>query len=233
MSCAIAFALVVVLGLVARSWSLLFANLAALVAIVFIYVPVVYSRKRGEDLVDYGFHFAPIRRGVLYFLGGTIVILPLFTAGFIFFYDLVCSASAPTAITSLAPPGFCKVWRGWGGANAPLIDFDLAKFFFTQIIVVALPEELFFRGFVHKLLEQKWKPKRRFLGGGLGVALIVSSALFAVVHMMVLVDPRRLAVFFPGLVFGWMRSATGSIFAGVMFHALCNTFIKTMQNMFF
>ena len=35
-------------------------------------------------------------------------------------------------------------------------------------------------------------------------------------------DPRGLSVFFPGLLFGWMRSATGSILAGTICHALSN-----------
>jgi membrane protease YdiL (CAAX protease family) len=35
-------------------------------------------------------------------------------------------------------------------------------------------------------------------------------------------------VFFPALVFGWMRARTGGIGAAVLFHALCNIFSATL-----
>ena len=79
--------------------------------------------------------------------------------------------------------------------------------------MVALPEELFFRGFLLGLLEQRFPPKRRILGGGVGLALVISAATFALIHLPKDGDPRALATFFPGLLFGWMRSATGSILA--------------------
>ena len=89
-----------------------------------------------------------------------------------------------------------------------------------QLVVVALPEELFFRGCLHRLLEERFPPTRRWLGGGLGVALLLSSLAFALVHLPKNGDPRALATFFPGLLFGWMRSATGSIMPSVLVHAV-------------
>jgi membrane protease YdiL (CAAX protease family) len=46
-------------------------------------------------------------------------------------------------------------------------------------------------------------------------------------------DARRLAVFFPGLLFGWMRSATGSILPGVLCHASSNLYIEALHRTFF
>ena len=40
--------------------------------------------------------------------------------------------------------------------------------------------------------------------------------------------PARLAVFFPALLFGWLRARTGGIGASVVFHALCNLFSATL-----
>jgi membrane protease YdiL (CAAX protease family) len=34
----------------------------------------------------------------------------------------------------------------------------------------------------------------------------------------------RLAVFFPALLFGWLRARTGGIGASVLFHASCNLY---------
>ena len=62
---------------------------------------------------------------------------------------------------------------------------------------------------------------------------MLSSAIFAVAHLTLTFDARRLAVFFPGLLFGWMRSATGSILAGVIAHTASNVFILALQEVFF
>ncbi|HVR03393.1 MAG TPA: CPBP family glutamic-type intramembrane protease, partial [Polyangia bacterium] len=70
-------------------------------------------------------------------------------------------------------------------------------------------------------------------GAPVGWALVVSSALFALGHVVVVPNPQRLAVFFPALVFGWMRGRTGSIAAGATFHALCNVVADVMHTSYF
>lgn len=229
----LASALVAALGLAARGVGIIQSNLGALVAIVFLYVPVYYARRRDEDLYDYGFTTEPLGRGLAFGLGAPLLIFPIFAAGFVLFYDIVCASGAPEALARLAPPGMCRTWKGWAQAHWPAIDWELVKLAGFQIIVVALPEELFFRGFIHRLLERAIPPKRRVLGGGIGKALLLSSALFALGHMLVVFDPRRLAVFFPGLLFGWLRSATGSILAGTLCHAASNLFIHVLTRVFF
>ena len=67
----------------------------------------------------------------------------------------------------------------------------------------------------------------------MGRALVVSAALFAVGHVLVDGNPIRLAVFFPGLVFGWMRARTGSILPGLLFHAMCNLCSEVLHRSFF
>ncbi|HXU01770.1 MAG TPA: CPBP family glutamic-type intramembrane protease, partial [Polyangia bacterium] len=64
-------------------------------------------------------------------------------------------------------------------------------------------------------------------------ALIVSSVLFAVSHVVVIPNPQRLAVFFPALLFGWMRARTGSIVPGALFHALCNILSDVLHVSYF
>jgi membrane protease YdiL (CAAX protease family) len=114
-----------------------------------------------------------------------------------------------------------------------LLTWDFAESAFVQIVVVALPEELFFRGFLLGELERAMPAKRKVLGGGVGKALLLSALLFALGHVLVDLDPRRLAVFFPGLLFGWMRSATGSIAAGTVAHAASNLYIDFLRRTFF
>ena len=52
----------------------------------------------------------------------------------------------------------------------------------------------------------------------------VNPRRIAIGHLLTEVNPNRLAVFFPALVFGWLRSRTRGIGAGVVFHALCNLY---------
>ena len=101
-------------------------------------------------------------------------------------------------------------------------------------MVVAIPEELFFRGYLMERLERVWPPDApRCSARKVGWALVVSSALFALGHLLVIPNPQRLAVFFPALVFGWMRARTGSIAAGATFHALCNVVSDVLHTSYF
>jgi membrane protease YdiL (CAAX protease family) len=115
--------------------------------------------------------------------------------------------------------------------HAPKLTLSLGEFCLVQMLVVALPEELFFRGFLLELLERRFPPKRRVLGGGIGLALVLSSVMFALVHLPKFGDPRDLATFFPGLLFGWMRSATKSILASTVTHAGSNILVHILELM--
>jgi len=199
---------------------------AALVAVVFLYAPVVVAWWRREDLIDYGFHAEPVKRGLVLGLGVPLVVLPLFAAVYFLFYDLVCSSGD---LRALAPHGACRGYHGLSGLDLPELSWELAQFAIIQLVVVALPEELFFRGCLHRLLEQRFAPRHRVAGGGIGLALILSSLAFALIHLPKDGDPRALATFFPGMLFGWMRSATGSILAPTLTHASCNIFVRFLD----
>jgi membrane protease YdiL (CAAX protease family) len=204
-------------------------NLQAFVAAVFIYLPVLAARRHGEDLHDHAFTLRPIRRALAFGLGGPAVVFPLFLIAFVSFYRLACTT--PT-LAFLVPAPVCARFIGWAGLAHPRAPADLLTAAFTQVVVVALPEELFFRGYLLGRLERALPPTRRLLGGGVGWALVLAALLFALGHVLVDFDPRRLAVFFPGLLFGWMRSATGSIAAGTIAHAGANLYIETLQRTF-
>lgn len=126
----------------------------------------------------------------------------------------------------LLPPfslGYVWWWQPRHGyhftlGNSPFSDLV------TQILAVALPEEMFYRGYLQSELERLWPPVQQGWLRGLGVAVVVTSFIFAVGHLVTIPHPARLAVFFPSLMFGWLRSRTGGIGAAVLFHALCNLF---------
>jgi membrane protease YdiL (CAAX protease family) len=199
---------------------------SALVAVLFLYGPMAIAWRRNEDLDDYGFHAAPVARGLAYAGAAIGIIFPIFCLGYFAFYETACGSQL---LAHLVPRGMCSHYSGWSGVHAPALSLSLLKFCAVQLLVVALPEELFFRGTLLKLLEQKFPPKRRILGGGVGLALVISAAMFALIHLPKDGDPRALATFFPGLLFGWMRSATGSILASTITHGCSNILIRLLD----
>lgn len=98
-----------------------------------------------------------------------------------------------------------------------------------QLVVIALPEEAFFRGFLQTSLDRAWPPRWRILGAELGPGWLVTAAIFAVGHLLTIRHPARLAVFFPALLFGWMRARTRGVGASVCFHAACNLFSAALM----
>ncbi len=199
---------------------------SALVAVLFLYTPVLMAWRRHEDLDDYGFHAEPVRRGVATAGIAILAIFPVFALGYFAFYEIACNSHV---LAHLVPRGMCHRYSGIAGLHLPAVDLAFGKFCAMQLVVVALPEELFFRGFLLGLLEQRFPPKRRVLGGGIGLALVLSAAAFALVHLPKDGDPRALATFFPGLLFGWMRSSTRSILAPTLTHAGSNILIRVLD----
>lgn len=98
----------------------------------------------------------------------------------------------------------------------------LLLWLFTQLLVVALPEEMFFRGYILGRLRASFPPRQRLLGTPFGFAHVLSAGLFAVIHLVLVPSPARLLVFFPGLLFAWLAERSRGVFAPAMHHALAN-----------
>ncbi|MDA8082538.1 MAG: CPBP family intramembrane metalloprotease [Nitrospiraceae bacterium] len=84
---------------------------------------------------------------------------------------------------------------------------------FSQLLRVAIPEEVFFRGFLQQTL-----------GNNLRGILIV-SLLFSVAHLpafFFLHDASALLTFFPSLVMGYLYMRTSNVLPPVLFHLLAN-----------
>lgn len=128
---------------------------------------------------------------------------------------------------ALTFPLFWLGFRRWYGIDSSWhLDLDVGFLdeALGQLLVIALPEEAFFRGYLQTALDERWPPRRKLLGAPVGWSLVVTSAIFAVGHLATAPDPARLAVFFPSLLFGWLRCRTGAIGASVAYHAACNLF---------
>jgi membrane protease YdiL (CAAX protease family) len=131
-------------------------------------------------------------------LGTACIVLPLFWIGWVAFWK----PEGPFVPTRL------------GGVEEVL----------GQLLVIGLPEECFYRGYLQSELDACWQPRVRVLGAPIGPSLFVTSALFAAGHLATEFDVNRLAVFFPSLLFGWLRARSRGVGASVAFHALCNLF---------
>jgi hypothetical protein len=221
---------------ISRGVPLLAANLHGVIALIFLFTPRLAASlgKRPFDYAAAGATVHPVRLNAAV-LGLAIVISwPIFFLAFLGFYTGLCWAVHSPTLGYWADwmAANCGRWSGVEGLHFR-VPADFALLALTQIVVVAIPEELFFRGYLYSRLEQRWPSRRQVLGAQVGKTLLVTSALFALGHVLVDFNLQRSAVFFPALVFGWMRARTGSIAAGVVFHALCNLYSELLHTAFF
>ncbi len=213
---------------------LLAANLAGVAAFLFVALADARLRSRGEAWDAYGlpWHGATDPRtwrawgrGAAQALLAAAVVFPLFAAGFLAYAELL----------PRLPPALARALGPYAAAPhlAPRLPDGVLLLALVQLLVVALPEELFYRGFVQTAWARS-APERgvSVLGARLGAGFVRTQLLFALGHLVVL-QPWRLATFFPGLLFGWLRERTGSVAAPVVLHALSNLFITTLEASFY
>jgi membrane protease YdiL (CAAX protease family) len=213
---------------------LLAGNLAGVAALLFVLLADRRLRARDEGWEAFGAPFlgsgqagdwSGVARGVGQGLLCGALVFPPFVAVFVGFTELL----------PRLPPGLASALSPYLGA--PVFALRLPEALpltaALQLLVVALPEELFYRGW----LQTAWArlaPERgvTLLGARLGHGFFATQALFALGHL-VSGQPWRLATFFPGLLFGWLRARTGSVVAPVVVHALSNLLILTLERSFY
>ncbi|MBI4411991.1 MAG: CPBP family intramembrane metalloprotease [Deltaproteobacteria bacterium] len=99
-----------------------------------------------------------------------------------------------------------------------------AEWVFSQLLLVALPEEFFFRGFFLGRMNEAFGKRWRLLGASVGPGLIVTSLVFAISHSLIRIEWWHLFIFFPALAFGWLKEKRGTITASIFFHTTANAF---------
>jgi len=95
---------------------------------------------------------------------------------------------------------------GWGSSN-------FLYYIIFQLLIVSLPEEFFFRGFLQDSIGRDLK------------AVLTVSLLFSIAHLpkaFFLGDWISFLSFFPSLVMGWLYMKTNNILPGTIFHFLAN-----------
>jgi hypothetical protein len=190
-----------------QSWAATGVGLTFLVAT---YVLVV--RHDSTELIrDYGLS-----------LGGLLEPGP--TSGQRLLRDAGRAVVAALIAAAIIYPFFWYGFRLWWGVSA----FQAAPLWpvlwrsFEELLAIALPEEAFYRGYLQTALDKSLPQRISLWGARIGPALPLTSAIFALGHLLTDVNPTRLAVFFPSLVFGFLRARTGGIGSALLFHAMCN-----------
>jgi membrane protease YdiL (CAAX protease family) len=131
------------------------------------------------------------------------------------------------ALSALVLPPFWIGYRAWWSPASPFHAAPLSTLAddaLGQWLVIALPEEAFYRGYLQTRFDEAWPPRWKLLGTLVGPGLVATSTVFALGHVATELHPNRLAVFFPSLLFGWIRTRRRGIGAASAFHAFCNLF---------
>lgn len=176
----------------------------AIVAVLFLYAPILVLWRRGRpiDFLDRGWRRC--LRSVVVFIVAAAIIFPPF---------LVATHGWQIVVMD-------HHWLGL--ARFP--DFLTVAAF--QILLVALPEEFYFRGYFQSTIDRVFVKRWRILGVRLGWGWIITAAVFALAHSVVVYQWWHFAIFFPALLFGYMRERTGSITAPLLFHAASNVLMN-------
>src|SRR5262249_5514163 len=147
-----------VLAALARAVAFVGQNIGAFVAGVFLFLPVAAAQRHKLDLAAYGFTLRRFWRSLAYAAVAPAIILPAFAIGYVAFQEHFCTLALPAWT--------CRQFAGLAGLAHPRLPVGFADLALGQLVVAAIPEELFFRGYLLSLLEDAHPPRRRLLGGG-------------------------------------------------------------------
>lgn len=190
----------------------------------FLYLPEVSMRRRSEGFREYGVSLTAAPGEVRLTLTLLMVILPPFIGAYWAFAELL--PTLPAELQRLIAP-----YVGAGHFSFRLPD-RFTEYVIDQYFVVALPEEFFYRGFLQTRLRDAWPQGRMFLGARLGPAFWLTAVLFALGHLAIF-EVWRLGVFFPALLFAWLRERTGSVMGAAFLHGTFNLTMLVLEASFY
>jgi len=207
--------------------------------ISFLYLPLFFARGRKEpergkqswssrfwtfDYAEYGVTLRNWRLDLKLALLVFLIVAPLYLVAYVAYAEALSWLPARWAV-HLSPYFGNLVFR-------PRLPDHFGLWIVDQLFVVAVPEEFFYRGYLQGRLREAYPQGRLFLGARLGPAFFFTAALFAIGHLSIF-HVWRLAVFFPGLVFGWLRERTGTVLGASLLHAGFNLYEMTLRSSFF
>ncbi len=201
------------------------------VPVLFMYAPVWSCQLRGADPWDYPMALPdwpwndPVSWG--YGLGWAVLFAAVVDAPFVAGYHLWQTTLVPLVQDVLnlrlypSPPALQWTWP-----SNPLLLVGYHLFY------VAIPEEMFYRGYLQSRLDEVFEPRWRVFGATVGPGLLLTCVLFAFGHSLVIYQWWHVFIIVPSLGFGWLRARTGGILAGAFFHAWCNVTVATLDTLY-
>jgi membrane protease YdiL (CAAX protease family) len=105
------------------------------------------------------------------------------------------------------------------------VPSDIVETLLKNTFLIALPEEMFYRGFLEHRLDRLWPTKTVLVWlVPLSRTVFLASAMFALGHFLGEYNPARLGPFFPAFVFSGLTRKSGSISGGILYHGMSNAF---------
>lgn len=86
------------------------------------------------------------------------------------------------------------------------------------LLILPVLEEIVFRGLLLDVLTRRFRQRL----GRLSVANLLTSLVFAAVHLIHSAPGWALLVFFPSLVFGYLKERHGSLLSPILMHIFYN-----------
>ncbi len=203
---------------------LLHQAVGALAVAAFLYLPTLALEQRGQDAHDAGWRFDRLGHDLAWSLGACAVILPLFALAFAWFVQALPHLPGHSLIAPYAGAGHALRFA-WPRTQQAALDLG-GKVLGNA--AVAFSEEFFYRGYLTLRLEEVWPPRSRILGAKMGRAALLVAVLFALGHLLE-PAPFRLAVFFPALLFAFLRARTGTVVGASICHLLCNLWLLLLE----
>jgi membrane protease YdiL (CAAX protease family) len=197
-------------------------HLTEVFAIIFLFTPWLYFYLRKEtDFTTFNVRKNSIAWGIIV----SVVILGIYWIAHLVWFKTQCANDTSSLGRN------CLKYRGsfiWPFGISKTINLLL-----VNLIAVALPEEFFYRGFIMPLLLKTKQLNKMSSRWKIFSVLIIQAVLFALGHFLVDGNPIRLAVFFPGFIFGAIALKSGSITAPIIFHGLANFVSEIIENGYF
>lgn len=207
----------------------LWDGLYAISPLLFMYAPVWACRWRGADPWDYPMalpavrDWAAWREGVLW----TLLFSALIAVPFVGGYHVWQTIGVPWVEDTLNVRLYAqRPALGWTWPSAPLLLVA------RHLFVAAIPEEMFYRGYMQTRFDEVYPRKWRVFGTEVGPGLLITCVLFAAGHSLVMFQWWHAFIIVPSLAFGWLRQRTGGIVAGAFFHAWCNVTVSTLDTLY-
>jgi len=172
-----------------------------LTAVLLVYPPVLFSFYTRSPIIFWKIDGPTIQNSLLAFALLSFLVFPFVFAGNHLYQN-----------------------RFFGFTYHAASNHELWSIALAQFVIVAFPEEFFFRGYLQEALSKHFPPTAKLFGVPFGRAQWLTIGLFALSHSLITLQWWHVFIVVPAIGFGWLKEKTGRIWAGALFHAACNVF---------